>query len=221
MPAATDTTVLPTADAATVAAYKTALAAYNTAYTSYNNLSSCAPLCPGGTVDNGNCICATGTPYVNTDGKIYCVPVDLSSVPNTMFDSANSKFLCKTGYSQSQIASGDATCYNDSNTSTLAGYITALNNATAAISSAKTSIVSAYGKSGLFYIAGQAAAPTGLTQISVSQKVASTALCVSGAPATATVFVYNPQSQQCTYYSGTLSLGSLAVGTNTVGSTTL
>jgi hypothetical protein len=222
MPSSTDTTMLSTSDTSTVAAYKAALAAYTSALNTYKAIPSCSPLCVGGTVDtSGNCVCATGTPYVNSDGKIYCVPVDLSSVPNTQFDLGTSSFKCKPGYSQSQLANGDATCYNDSNTSQLKGYITSLTNATSAITAAKTSIVSAYGKSGAFYIAGQAAAPTGLSQISVAQKVIGTAGCVSGAPATATVFVYNPQTQQCTYYSGTVSLASLAIGTNTVGSTTL
>ena len=213
--------LLASTDAATAAAYNTALSNYKTALANYNKVSSCGPLCVGGSVDpNGNCICTNGTPYVNSDGKIYCVPNDLSSVPNTMFDPAQSKFVCKSGFAQS--VSGDNTCYNVANTSALQGYINQLTAATSVISKTASTVVSAYGKVGNFYIAGQAAMPSGTTQIgSPVTGVTTTAACATGAPSNATVFVYNPQTLTCTYYSGSVALSGLTVGNNTVGSVAL
>ena len=215
-----DSPDLTTVDAATSTAYKTALSKYSTALADYNKIASCNPLCVGGTVDPaGTCSCANGTPYVHTDGKIYCVPIDLSSVPNTTFNTATSKFECKPGYSQT--VAGDNTCYHSENTSKLKDYIAQLNNATSSITSSTKNIVIAYGKSGNFYISGSATVPPNLTQVSQATGVKTTALCVSGAPQNATMFVYDPKTQVCTYYSNAIALSNLSIGTMTIGSTTL
>jgi hypothetical protein len=215
-----DSPDLSTVDTTTAAAYKAALAKYSTALADYNKIASCNPLCVGGTVDpSGTCSCANGTPYVHTDGKIYCVPIDLSSVPNTVFNTATSSFECKSGYSQT--VAGDNTCYNTANTTKLKDYITQLNNASSSLTSSVKNIVSAYGKSGNFYISGSATLPLNLVEVSKTSGVKTTALCASGAPQTANMFVYDPKTQTCTYYSNPISLSSLSVGTATVGSITL
>jgi len=215
-----DSPDLATVDAATAAAYKTALSKYSTALADYNKIASCNPLCVGGTVDpSGTCTCANGTPYVHTDGKIYCVPIDLSSVPNTVFNTATSNFECKPGYSQT--VAGDNMCYNTANTTKLKDYITQLNNASSSIINSAKTITSAYGKVGNFYISGSATLPPNLVQISQTTGVKTTALCASGAPQIATMFVYDPKTQVCTYYSNPISLSSLSIGTATVGSITL
>ena len=215
-----DSPDLSTIDATTVAAYRTALSNYSAALANYNKNASCNPLCVGGTVDpSGTCTCPNGTPYVHTDGKIYCVPIDLSSVPNTTFNTTTSNFECKPGYSQT--VAGDNTCYNTTNTAKLKDYIAQLNNASSSITNSVTKIVSAYGKSGNFYISGSATLPPNLTQVSQSSGVKTTALCASGAPSNATMFMYDPKTQVCTYYSNVVALSSLSTGSSTVGSTTL
>ena len=215
-----DSPDLSTVDAATAAAYKTALSNYSAALANYNKNASCNPLCVGGTVDqSGTCTCANGTPYVHTDGKIYCVPIDLSSVPNTTFNTTTATFECKPGYSQT--VAGDNTCYNTANTTKLKDYITQLNNASSSITNSVKNIVSAYGKSGNFYISGSASLPPNLVQVSQSNGVKTTALCASGAPQEAAMFVYDPKTQVCTYYSNKVSLSNLPIGTNTVGTITL
>ena len=205
-------------DTVTTDAYKNALATYKAALDSYNKLQSCNPMCIGGSVDiNGNCICKDGTPYIHSDGKIYCVPVDFTSVPNAVFDSIQPKFMCSPGYSQTNFENGDSMCYNTSNTTLTLSYIKQLVDATAAINNV---IKSAYGKVGNFYISGQSNIPSALKQISQVKNI-KTFDCANNAPTDATVFVYNPQTQTCTYYTGSAALSNLSVGNYTVGTTTL
>jgi hypothetical protein len=234
-------------DDATSTAYKAAYAAYNTALDAYNKNATCVPtVCVNGTVDNtGNCICPEGTPYVHTDNKIYCVPVDLSfnlSVDkNLMFDPSQRKFVCQNGYEQTRLASGDITCYNTAGIKKVIDTTNLLRTATYNISKSPATVASAYGMIGKFYIAGQAVLPqTGLTVVPIPAAVpvrgavvpgnvfTSTADCVARAPSGAVLFAYNPKTSSCTYYSNVVALSTLFAWTSastepclTVGSTTL
>ena len=79
-----------------------------------------------------------------------------------------------------------------------------------------------FGKIGDFYVIGQATIPSDqdVTKIIDTQHNKTSIDCVNNAPKGTTVFVYNPQTQTCTYYTGKASLSNLSVGTYTVGSTT-
>jgi hypothetical protein len=204
----TSPSVINNVDDATLQSYKTAYTNYNAAFNAYNKTQTCVPnVCVNGILDNGNCICANGTPYVHTDNKIYCVPIDLSANlttdANLIFDTAKSKFVCKAGYDQTQLANGDTKCYNTSNIDTVKGYINSLNAATSAINTAPR-VTSAYGMAGGFYIAGQALLPSGVTAIASATNVQRTSTndCATNAtnPTNATLFAYNPTTQKCTYY---------------------
>jgi hypothetical protein len=226
-------TVLDNVDQATADAYKAAYLNYTNTLAAYNGKQTCVPnVCANGTIDDGNCVCSNGTPYVHADGKIYCVPIDLSGDTNAEFDTSTSAFRCKSGFSQTKLATGDTTCYHTANTATITDYTSALDNARAVINAAPQ-VVGAYGKVGAFYISGRAVLPAGLTAVGTPVSRNSTAECATGTtaapvPSTATFFAYNPKSKVCQYYSGAVALSSVATWTSaltvpcyTIGSTTL
>jgi len=108
-------------------------------------------------------------------------------------------------------------------------YITQLDNATSLLTKSAAKINNAYGVKNGFYIAGQAVPPsTGITKIGADVIKATTADCTLNVPSGATLFIYNPITMTCSYYSGNVSLSSLQiepVGANsrnrTVGSVLL
>lgn len=114
-------------------------------------------------------------------------------------------------------------------TAILNGYISQLAASTQALTNAtQAKIINAYGQINGFFIAGQATPPpmTGLTQIGTALLKNSTNECATKAPSGATLFIYNPLNQMCSYYSGSVRISNLqtnAVGTSsgnmTIGST--
>ena len=108
-------------------------------------------------------------------------------------------------------------------------YITQLDNATTVLTKASTKINNAYGMKNGFYIAGQAIPPsTGITKIGPDVIKSTTTDCTLNVPTGTTMFIYNPTTMTCSYYSGNVNLSSLQiepVGANsrnrTIGSTLL
>ena len=108
-------------------------------------------------------------------------------------------------------------------------YITQLDNATTVLTKASSKINNAYGLKNGFYIAGQAIPPsTGITKIGPDVIKSTTTDCTLNVPTGTTMFIYNPITMTCSYYSGNINLSSLQiepVGVNsrnrTIGSTLL
>jgi hypothetical protein len=108
-------------------------------------------------------------------------------------------------------------------------YITQLDNATTVLTKASSKINNAYGLKNGFYIAGQAIPPsTGITKIGPDVIKSTTTDCTLNVPTGTTMFIYNPVTMTCSYYSGNINLSSLQiepVGVNsrnrTIGSTLL
>lgn len=108
-------------------------------------------------------------------------------------------------------------------------YITQLDNATTDLTKASTKINNAYGMKNGFYITGQAIPPsTGITKIGPDVIKSTTTECTLNVPTGTTMFIYNPTTMTCSYYSGNVNLSSLQiepVGANsrnrTIGSTLL
>jgi hypothetical protein len=108
-------------------------------------------------------------------------------------------------------------------------YITQLDNATTVLTKASSKINNAYGLKNGFYISGQAIPPsTGITKIGPDVIKSTTTDCTLNVPTGTTMFIYNPVTMTCSYYSGNINLSSLQiepVGVNsrnrTIGSTLL
>jgi cytoskeletal protein RodZ len=89
-------------------------------------------------------------------------------------------------------------------------YITELDNATTALTKASSKINTAYGLKNGFYISGQAVPPsTGITKIGPDVIKATTNECTLNVPNGTTLFIYNPLTMTCSYYSGNVNLSSL------------
>jgi len=107
--------------------------------------------------------------------------------------------------------------------SPLLNYIAKLNEETARLTEAinNAKIGNAYGIYNGFYIAGQAIPPSGITKIGQDVIKATTAECTNNVPSGTKLFIYNPSTMTCSYYSSpqAISLSSLQVDPNTSIST--
>ena len=91
-------------------------------------------------------------------------------------------------------------------------YITQLDNATKVLSEASSKINTAYGLKNGFYISGQAVPPsTGITKIGQDVIKATTTDCTLNVPNGTTLFIYDPITMTCSYYSGNVNLSSLQI----------
>jgi hypothetical protein len=85
------------------------------------------------------------------------------------------------------------------------------------------SVSHSFSKIGRFYVSPNAASPdvTQLTLIDTKSMYTTINEYVTHAPPDATVFIYDPATHTCKYYSGTVSLSNVERGSLIVGTTLL
>jgi hypothetical protein len=77
---------------------------------------------------------------------------------------------------------------------------------------ASAKINNAYGIKNGFYISGQAVPPsTGITKIGQDVIKSTSVDCTLNVPTGTTLFIYNPVTMTCSYYSGNVNLSSLQI----------
>ena len=115
----------------------------------------------------------------------------------------------------------DVTILDINNKQTVLSALEEVNAAISAIQNSPSRIISIFGKSGEFFISGQASMPSVTSKIGNVTGVTSISQAVNSSPNGTKVFVYNPQKSMVDYYSDAgVKITSLATGTLTVGSTT-